>query len=147
MKFILQFVLIIGLALSAQASPFDDGQETNGGDPFAAEFLFHLDSTLNRLPLLLPLENDAAIKREVLEQARRDVEVSSKGSLTLNGREVAAINQPLAIPPKIVVSRSAWKELSDKQKTLLVLHEILPVVGIYDEHYKNSYILFQLAEP
>lgn len=146
MKLILTF-LLTGMFSPVWASPLNDGQETNGGDPFVAEFLIALDSALGQLPLSLPLENGAVIKREVLENAKLSVAFSSVESLTLNGREVAAINQPLAIPPKIVISRTAWKTLNEKQKTLLVLHELLPIVGIFDEDYKNSLALWQLLQP
>lgn len=146
MKFALSFLLIWSLNFSAGASPLD-GQETNGGDPFVAEFLVVLDSALGRLPLTLPLENGAAIKREVLEKAKATVVLSSVDTLILDGREVAAINQPLAIPPRIVISRTAWKFLNEKQKTLLTLHELLPIVGIFDEDYKNSTALWQLLQP
>ncbi|WP_374001318.1 hypothetical protein [Bdellovibrio bacteriovorus] len=146
MKFTLSFLLIWSLSFSAAASPLD-GQETNGGDPFVAEFLVVLDSVLARLPLTLPLENGAAIKREVLEEAKATVVLSSVDTLILDGREVAAINQPLATPPKIVISRTAWKFLSEKQKNLLALHELLPIVGIFDEDYKNSTALWQLIQP
>ncbi|AHZ86790.1 hypothetical protein Bb109J_c0650 [Bdellovibrio bacteriovorus] len=146
MKLILSF-LLIGMLSPVWASPLNDGQETNGGDPFVAEFLIALDSALERLPLNLPLENGAAIKREVLDQARLSVVFSSVESLTLDGREVAAVNQPLAIPPKIVMSRTAWRKLNEKQRTLLVLHELLPIVGIFDEDYRNSTALWQLLQP
>lgn len=146
MKFTLTVLLIWSLITSAQASPLKDGQETNGGDPFVAEFLVVLDSALERLPQNLPLENGAAIKREVLEKGKLSVAFSSVDSLILNGREVAAVNQPLTTPPAIVMSRSAWKNLNEKQKTLLVLHELLPIVGIFDEDYKNSTALWQLLQ-
>ena len=142
MKFILTLLMTLGA--STHASPLQDGQETNGGDPYAAEFLFVVDSTLQQLPLTLPLENEAAIQREVLEEARTAVLVASVEVLNLDGREVAAVNQPLTIPPRIVVSRSAWKSLDIKQKRLLVLHELLPIAGIYDDHYKKSLRLWQL---
>jgi hypothetical protein len=139
-------LLVSSLSTSAFAwTP--DGQETNGGDPFVAEFLVSLDSVLGPLPLTLPLENGAHIQREVLENARVAVVYSSEETLTIDGREVAAVNQPLAIPPRIVVSRSAWKGLNENQKSLLVIHELLPIVGIFDEHYKNSLGLHKLLQP
>lgn len=147
MKLTLTALLICVLNWTAHASPLNEGQETNGGDPFVAEFLLVLDSSLARLPLSLPLENGAAIKREVLENAKKTVVFSSVEVLVLEDREVAAINQPLAIPPKIVMSRTAWKTLNEKQKTLLVLHELLPIAGIFDEDYKNSTVLWQLLQP
>nr|BFD61931.1 hypothetical protein BdHM001_06120 [Bdellovibrio sp. HM001] len=147
MKLTLTALLICILSFSTHASAINDGQETNGGDPFVAEFLLVLDSTLDRLPWTLPLENGASIHREVLERAKTTVVFSSVDKLVLEGREVAAINQPLAVPPRIVVSRTAWKNLSEKQKTLLVLHELLPIVGIFDEDYKNSIALWQLLQP
>lgn len=147
MKVILVFLLMWTLVAPAHSSPLKDGQETNGGDPFVAEFLVVLDAALAGLPLNLPLENGAAIKREVLEKGKQSVIFSSVDSLMLNGREVAAVNQPLATPPVIVMSRSAWTALNEKQKTLLVLHELLPIVGVFDEDYKNSTALWQLLQP
>lgn len=147
MKLTLAFLLVWSLLTPAHSSPLKEGQETNGGDPFVAEFLVVLDAALERLPLNLPLENGASIEREVLKRGKLSVTYSSVDSLMLDGREVAAVNQPLATPPAIVMSRSAWKALSEKQKTLLVLHELLPIVGIFDEDYKNSTALWQLLQP
>lgn len=138
MKFAFQLLILLTLALSSYASPMKDGQETNGGDGFAAEFLIELDSLLEQMPMTLILADGSALKSAVLTSARNAVRVSSAPQLILNGIEVAAINRPYANPPEIVVSRSLWRELSKEQRSHLTLHEILPVAGIYDADYRNS---------
>lgn len=138
MKLAFQLLILLSLSLTAKASPMNEGQETNGGDGFAAEFLIELDSLLEQMPMTLILADGSPLKSSVLINARNAVRVSSAPQLILNGVEVAAINRPYATPPEIVVSRSLWRELSKEQRSHLTLHEILPVAGIFDADYKNS---------
>ncbi|WP_413288412.1 hypothetical protein [Bdellovibrio sp. HCB337] len=140
--------LLLNLFVTASFSHAftEDGQVTNGGDPYAAEFFLLLDSSLAKMPLTLPLNSGGVLERSDLETVRRTVQVTSEESLTLKGREVGAINRPFTNPPSIVLSRTFWNKLDLDQKLHLVLHETLPVAGVFDADYKNSSTLVQLIE-
>ncbi|QDK38753.1 hypothetical protein [Bdellovibrio sp. NC01] len=144
----MKILIVILCALLSSTSAFSmtliDGQVTNGGDGYVAEFFLLLDSALSHMPATIPLENNATLQRSVLQQARNQVQISSEENLHLDGREVSAINQPFTNPPTIKLSRSFWKVLSENQKLQLVVHEIFPVAGVYDADYKNSTALIRI---
>ncbi|MDG0815782.1 hypothetical protein [Bdellovibrio svalbardensis] len=146
MKALIALVCVCFLSSLSHGKVMDDGQVTNGGDAYVAEFFLVLDSALSRMPLTIPLENNVALDRHILEVARTKVQISSEESLQLDGREVSAVNQPFTSPPTIKVSRSSWKTLSEAQKTQLVIHELFPIVGVFDADYKNSTAVIRLID-
>lgn len=139
-------LFILSASVPSFSKPVDDGQVTNGGDGYVAEFFLILDSALAQMPLTMPLENDETLKRSTLEFARNTIKVTSEESLRLEDREVSAINQPYTTPPTIKISRTFWKVLSENQKLQLAIHELLPIVGVYDADYKNSTVLIQIIK-
>lgn len=145
MKKITLFLSLFFMA-SISNAVFEDGQVTNGGDPYAADFFIVLDGALAKMPLTLPLASGGTLGRLDLETIRLSVKVTSQDTVTLEGREVGAINRPFTSPPSIVLSRNIWKNLNLNQKLRLVLHETLPIAGIYDVDYKNSSLIVQLIE-
>lgn len=143
-KLMLLFCLIPMISFAGAVT--DDGQVTNGGDPYVADFFLILDSALWKMPLTLPLTTGGTLERLNLELVRKTVQVTSQESLSLEGREVGAINHPFTNPPSIVLSRKFWNSLNLDQKLHLVLHETLPVARVYDADYKNSSLIVQLIE-
>lgn len=135
-----KILLIISsvFCLQTYALNLHEGQETNGGDAYAAEFFVLLDASIARMPLTMILADNQIMDRERISIARQLLKVTSVDSLTLDGREVSAINRPQTSPPSIVLSRTIWQKLTQNQKQQLVLHEVLPIIGVYDKDYQNS---------
>lgn len=69
------------------------------------------------------------------EMKTLNIVVTSK-PLFWEGTEVFAINYPQEIPKKLVISRSKLNSI--KEPLPLVLHELLPLVGVGDRDYKAS---------
>lgn len=134
------FLLILSSLFCLQSFALDlhEGQETNGGDAYAAEFFVLLDASIARMPLTMILVDNQILNRERISKIRQVVKVTSVDVLTLDGSEVSAINTPQTSPPSIVLSRTIWQKLTQNQKQQLALHEVLPVTGVYDKDYQNS---------
>ena len=124
------------LVLASVAHAKGGGTAGNGGDAYALEF-----TTLARI-IAESLANqhikladvDAAKFSEQIEKTK----VVSLEQTILNDTEVDAINYPQE--NKIEISRSRWKEYKgDQRKKLgLILHEMLGVMNVNDDHYQIS---------
>lgn len=76
----------------------------------------------------------------VYSQKLREVVVTVEEQVFYEGKEYTAINFPKMNPPQIVISRSLWQYTAkDYAKyELLVLHELLPVMGLIDDGFIYS---------
>lgn len=116
------------LAMNAWAG----NEHGNGGDSYSLEFV-----TLGRKMVREIRQNpDPRIPESALVVAVEVTDVVTKDKLELRGAEVDAINYPAQ--KRIELNRSRWKEYSEKQKTALVLHEYLGVIGVDDSRYEIS---------
>lgn len=116
-----------------------DGQETNGGNVYTMEFFRIFDWLRN--PEAEQCWADLGWKpmtKYHLDKYRTEVEVRSEWTLELDGKSVAAINQPYRQPPLIAISETKWILFSETQKIALVLHELLPILGFNDRDYSKS---------
>ena len=121
------------------------GQETNGGDPYSAEFFSIWDNMMYALPEETSLIHGENVTKAGLQNLRKQVKISSAESVTLDGVEKGAVNKKDLSGPHIVISRSYWDKIQKHQKQLLVLHEILPLLGCEDQNYQHSSLLFNIV--
>lgn len=134
------FLLPLLGPVGALASPINEGQETHCGDPRIAEF-FDIAQALgvkiqNTPDSVFPMDGFKAIYSQKL----REVVVTVEEQVFYEGKEYTAINFPKMNPPQIVISRSLW-QYSVKEHAkyeLLVLHELLPVLGLIDDGFVYS---------
>ncbi|MDG0815779.1 hypothetical protein [Bdellovibrio svalbardensis] len=143
MKSLLSLLLIVLLNTNNAFAIILKGQETNGGDPYAAEFFNIWDRFTPLLPAYFSLPNGQGLDRNELQRVRSIVRISSEEKITLDGVEKGAVNRPHPTSPQIIISRSYWGRILLAQKQLIVLHEVLPLVGINDKDYANSNAIFQ----
>ncbi|MDG0815804.1 hypothetical protein [Bdellovibrio svalbardensis] len=129
--------LLFWLILPHTSFALNSGTETNGGDGFVADFLRVADSTFRELESK-PLSDTERVQLQKLKNQRWNLDVVSSPSVSLNGKDLSAINNPSFSPPKITISQKYWNKFSDEQKAQLVLHEMLPIVGYPDQDYKLS---------
>lgn len=131
---------ILGMMLLAQ--PGWAGNELgNGGDAFAQEFIAAgraLVEKSRKNPD--PRIGDA----EALAAAVEGTAVSTKDYLELNGVEVDAVNYPAS--KRIEVNRRRWQQYSAAQKSSLVLHEYLGILGVDDSKYQVSSLFLAGSE-
>lgn len=143
MKNIILSITVLFFSTYARAT-VTQGIETNGGDGIVAEFFETFDRVISNLnPSSLTADDKVMVKK--LQEVRSQVSVSTEPELWLNGIEVDAINQPSAVPPRIVISQKSWQRLLYPQKQHLTIHEMLPVAGYYDRDYKASTQLINKA--
>lgn len=114
------------------------GQETHGGNGFAAEFFLIFDNLLNELPNSCYVIVTKKDLRSGLVQLRQELVVISESFTFHEGRGVGAISYPELSPRMIILSESKWKNSAVEQKTSLVLHEVLHSEGFHDDKYMNS---------
>lgn len=63
------------------------------------------------------------------------------------GSEVFAVNYPYETPKRLVISEKKWQYVESHsldELDRLVLHEILPLIGIMDRNYENSTNIMQV---
>lgn len=136
-KLILASLICALLPTTTFAVILRDGTETNGGDGFVADFFRVLDNTIKILDSK-PLEDIEQLQLNEIKKQRLNLEVISAPFVSLNGKDLSAINNPYFSPPRITISQKFWNGFSEEQKIQLVLHEILPVAGFSDQDYKFS---------
>lgn len=142
MKLCITILLSLTLSALAFAQPHHPGGiETNGGNAYAADFFSILDNLLGLLEKKILPEQSSIIVNKIRAQRYR-LTVRSQAQVFLQDFEVSAINQPSL--ELVVLSESVWTNLTVEQKTLLVLHEVLPIAGYQDKNYNLSSSLLTL---
>lgn len=139
------FIFLTSLSTVQAADSQVLGYETNGGDAVCAEFLEVFDSMIEGLsdaPLTLQERNTV----DALVLKRKIVRLSSEPELYLDGVEKDAINYSGIGIAKIEISRKSWARLTKAQKSILVLHEMLPIAGYFDKDYALSLSLNERAK-
>lgn len=140
-----KLILCLFLAFTSLVPAFAKaGYETHGGDAICAEFMEAFDAIVETLNN----SNLNAIEKGVVDSLvakRQVVQLSSKPELFLDGVEKDAINYSGDGLPKIEISQKSWARLTKDQKSILVLHEILPIAGFNDKDYSISLNLYKIA--
>jgi hypothetical protein len=132
MKSLLSFLTFFVFATTAVAGPRVIG---NGGDIYALQFASYAD----RIVKYLQVNQDDVpeINADKLEQIVADTKIeSTTEKLVLNGYVKAAINYP--DKKLIVINQDQWSNSSDRERSALVLHEYLSLMGIEDAKYAVS---------
>ena len=135
-------LLLVACALSTSISvfasePSEGIDRGNGGDEYSQEFVaigYELVESLMKEPL-------AGVDAKALLQAVEGTKVKSTSQrLLLRGQEVSAINDPLATPPQILISQSAWDKMANEthRRVFLAFHEYLGIMGLDDSNYQIS---------
>lgn len=137
-------VLFVSLTSTAALQPMD-GQETHGGNIVLSEFWSHhnyITSTLAQCPRA---EGDTLASIWVTNIQKTEVKTAPKVFVGAKlDQEVVASNSPKANPPLILISESRWPQLNEIEKTKIVIHEALPVMGYLDTAYDYSTQLYSL---
>jgi hypothetical protein len=138
---LLSFVLVL-------ASPALAGNESGGGDGYAAEFILTAKTALELAKKLEPVEL-SPVNIDTFTGSIQNTKVHSEEKLFLEGNEVDAINYPNR--KLIEISRVRWEVLRTESQTVprfnLVIHEYLGIMGIDDAQYKVSQKLINAMSP
>lgn len=121
------------------------GYEVNGGDAVCAEFWEVFDSLVERFKDA-PLSMEDRVTVDSILLKRRLIKLSSQPALYLDGAEKDALNYSELGIAEIIISRRSWARLTNAQKDILVLHELLPIAGYFDKTYELSLHLIELAK-
>lgn len=142
----LTIIVALLLGWNAVASTEEsDVQVTHGGDAYTAEFLkIYGDLRLLIFEPFITLPTGIEISVSNLDTVRAKLKVESQPVLFRDGKEVSAINTPSKY--LIQISQNHWNQITYRQKELLVLHEILPLLGFIDDEYKHSAAWSQYLE-
>ncbi|WP_413288994.1 hypothetical protein [Bdellovibrio sp. HCB337] len=144
-KWILSLAILMTTATSFAALEALDGQETHGGNIVLSEFWNHhnfITSTLAQCPTAQA--NDLAT---LWLKNTQKAEVRSAWRVFIGAnfdQEVVASNTPKADPPSIFISESLWPKLTEIEKTKIVMHEVLPILGYVDTAYDYSTQLYEV---
>ena len=132
MKILKITIISILISLGAQAGTRDSG----GGDAIALDFIataVNIGSWLDGNSSDVPGLDAAHFKNKL---ANLNLSTTDK-VLLIDGIEKDAVNYPAQV--KIIVNRARWSKIASKyQKTSLVLHEFLGIMGINDTLYSVS---------
>ena len=132
MKRFFSFLTVCFLATSAWAGPRVIG---NGGDFYALQFASYAD----RIVTYLQINQDdiPEVSADTMEKIVAETKIeSTTKKLILDGYEKAAINYP--DKKLIVINQDQWSASSDRERSALVLHEYLGLMGIEDAKYAVS---------
>jgi len=142
--------LFLGVLVSFQVLPVKAiaGNESGGGDGYAAEFVLTAKIALELAKKLAPSEL-LPVNIDTFAGAIANTSVHSEEKLALEGSEVDAINYPNK--KLIKISRVRWTDLRTESQTVprfnLVIHEYLGIMGIDDSHYSVSHKLINRMSP
>jgi len=77
----------------------------------------------------------------------RNVEFLCAKNIEVGGEPKDAVNFPLRDPQLIVLNCEKWNSsLTEKQKKILVVHELLPILGFEDFDYAKSSLILRVHE-
>jgi hypothetical protein len=124
------------------------GNESGGGDGYAAEFVLTAKTALELAKKLDPSDL-LPVNIDTLTGAIANTSVHSEEKLVFEGNEVDAINYP---DKKLIkISRVRWTDLRTESQTFprfyLVIHEYLGIMGIDDSQYSVSQRLINSISP
>lgn len=144
-RYSMRLVLMVVFTVTTHIAAADDSGvgAGGGGDTYSQEFValgYDILQRLGQSPI-------PEIDRSRFALAVTQVKVQSKDSLTLGGYNVDAINYPDPMSPRIELSRAGWDRLQSlpHERTFLVLHEYLGILGIDDSRYQISHKIDQAA--
>ncbi len=113
-----------------------------GGGDLVAKFYVVANGLAKRISnvpqFLLP---EAGLYTRIQRELISINTVVSETPLIWEGAEVLAINYPNEFPKRIVLSYYKWNQLETQSPEMLdrlVLHELLPMLGLMDRNYENS---------
>ncbi len=130
---------------SPASGPTSEWKEGYGGDSVAIEVVREIENicfrtrTMRKGILSSSLETDKDVASEVcglLEPNALRVEPIEQPMV--NGVAKDAANFPSARPRRLEVKREYWKSADPDKRLALLLHEILPLVGLEDADYVRS---------
>ncbi len=113
-----------------------------GGGDLAAKFYVvanGLSRRISNVPQFLLPQSDLYTRIQHMLLSI-NTEVSEK-PLIWEGAEVLAINYPNETPKRLVLSYYKWNQIEAQSPEMLdrlVLHELLPMLGLLDRNYENS---------
>ncbi|MEC7277176.1 MAG: hypothetical protein VXV96_12730 [Bdellovibrionota bacterium] len=107
--------------------------EGNGGHPALAI----IKDMKEQMEEALKVTDEVAYEKFLLTKNRIKV-ICSPVPLRSHGGFVIAKNFPHPINPTVYFDCERFMHFEADDQRLLVYHEILPILGVYDLHYKNS---------
>lgn len=144
MKIYLLFIcLILNVIISAKENSSNQGKrgwrESYGGDAVISEFKYFANDIFYHTQF----GEHKIVDFNLINKTISNVDVVCSTDLSLGGEKKHAISYPNLKPQKIELDCGSWRDqLTVKQKKLLVVHEILPLVGVLDQDYKKSNAIF-----
>lgn len=136
------------------SGPSTEWKEGYGGDSMAIEVVRHIETicfrtrTMRKTILSSSLETEKDVAAEIcglLEPKALSVEPVKQPMV--NGVEKDAANYPNSRPRRLEVKRSFWTAAAsdNKKREALILHELMPLIGLEDEDLvRSSRILLAL---
>lgn len=127
------------------SGPTTEWKEGYGGDSIAIEIVRHIETicfrtrTMRKGILSSSLETDKDIAAEIcglLEPNALSVEPIEQPMV--NGVAKDGANYPNARPRRLEIKRSYWSASAIDKREALILHEILPLIGLEDADYVRS---------
>jgi hypothetical protein len=129
------------------SGPKTDWKEGYGGDSMAIEVVRHIETicfrtrTMRKSVLSSSLETDKDVAAEIcglLEPKALSVEPIEQPMV--NGVAKDAANYPNSRPRRFEIKRKFWTSTASsiEKREALILHEILPLIGLEDEDYVRS---------
>jgi len=136
------FSLLVLLLPFSSTYAVTGGVVGNGGDEYALQFIAVARDVVGYLSIV----NPSGIKLPDLIEAIDSTKVeSTNDQLNLQGVPKDAMNYPAE--KRIIFNRKRWDSISNKnQKSALVLHEYLGILGVDDTGYKLSKIMLTSLE-
>ncbi|WP_413288995.1 hypothetical protein [Bdellovibrio sp. HCB337] len=144
-KWILSLAILLTTTTSFAALDAMDGQETHGGNIVLAEFWKHHNYITNTLALCPTAQLDDLASMWMNSKKQTLVKTTPRVFIgATSDQEVVASNTPKADPPSIFISESLWPKLTEIEKTKIVMHEVLPILGYVDTSYDYSAQLYKV---
>lgn len=139
------FVIFFALhTLSARAALHAvDGQETHGGNVVLADFWKRHHEITAELSRCSAGSSSSEANLWLNKDVGVEVKTAPRVFIGKNqDQEVVASNSPDANPPQLIISESRWITLNEVEKTKIVIHEALPILGLIDDSYEFSSYLY-----
>jgi hypothetical protein len=114
---------------------FGGDREGNGGDLSAIKFKSLAANIIKRIRNPY---NEIMLRQ--LADTLTSVVINTVPVITYQGLQLSALNLPSHSPQRIILSREVWSNLDQNSyyQDILILHELLPLIGINDESYSLS---------
>ena len=136
-SFLVAIVVVLSLGVPTETYA-RGGISSGGGDAFAAEFV-HLGGEILNMLKRAPM---AGVPEKAFQLAVQNTQIFSQEVVSLNGRQLDAVNTPAE--RRVVISRTRWSQLRDspRNKLVLVAHEYFSIMGLADRNYAISNAIF-----